>query len=109
MKEFKLISTQPQTGCLNIPVFSTMTNADVVEKMLEKAEEQDYLITKRVFNYIQKLSETPDKIFFEMPENCPDCFVLAFGYKYHYKELFYFAAVILLALFFDSIYELIFG
>ena len=109
MKEFKLISTQPQTGCLNVPVFKTMTNADVVKAMIKRAKKQDYLITKQVFNYMQKLSENPKKIFFEMPENCPDCFVLAFGYKYYYKEAGAIAAVILLALFFDSIYELIFG
>ena len=62
MKEFKLISTQPQTGCLNVPVFKTMTNADVVKAMIKRAKKQDYLITKQVFNYMQKLSENPKKI-----------------------------------------------
>ena len=78
----KLISTQPTAGALNIPVFNTMTNEQAA-----KAIKHEIRRNKTVLNTEQQtsldralnvLSNAPQAIYFEYPENVEDCFVLSY-------------------------------
>lgn len=78
----KLIATQPQPGAINIPVFGTMTNEQTANAILMGVERTKQVLSTEQRTDIDRactsLKNVHDGIYFEYPETCEDCFVLAY-------------------------------
>jgi hypothetical protein len=78
----KLISTQPQPGALNVPIFWTMTNKMVSDAISEEIRLQKVVLSesqrRNVDNALTSLKSTPQEIYFDYPDNCEDCFCLSY-------------------------------
>lgn len=78
----KLISTQPTPGALNVPIFWTMTNAMTAQAISEEIRLQKVALSESqkagVDRVCTGLKQRPEQIYFELPDNCEDCFCLSF-------------------------------
>jgi len=84
-----------------------MTNGDVANAILKAVtrNELQYSIKewRQIESYCKTLLNEPDAQFIDPCENCPDCFVLAFGFKNYNKDAAIFFDVFAFALFGESL------
>jgi hypothetical protein len=107
MKKFELLSTEPIHGAINIPVLNKMSNGEVAEAILSAVAQQEarfnvkqWLSIESFCNTLQNDSESQ---YIDPCDNCPDCFVLAFGFKDYTREAILFSGVILFSLIGESL------
>ena len=78
----KLISTQPTAGALNVPIFGTMTNRDAAKAIKHEIRRSKCNLNTEQQTSLDRalnvLSNAPQAIYFEYPENVEDCFVLSY-------------------------------
>jgi len=110
MKKFELLSIEPIHGAINIPVLNRMNNQEVAEAILKAVtgHELKYTIKEwlKIEEYVKTLLNEPETQFIDPCENCPDCFVLAFGFKEYNKDAAIFFSVFAFALFGESVINL---
>jgi len=111
MKNFELLSIEPQHGAINIPVLNRMTNEDVANAILKAVtrNELQYSIKewRKIESFCKTLQNDAEGLFIDPCENCEDCFVLAFGFKSYNKDAAIFFSVFAFALFGESIVNVI--
>ena len=78
----KLISTQPTAGAINIPVLGTMTNEQAAKAILTGVKRSKTVLNTEQRTELDRvctgLKSAPERIYFEYPVNCEDCFCLAY-------------------------------
>jgi len=107
MKKFELLSIEPIHGAINIPVLQKMNNGEIAKAILKAVTRNELQYTikewRQIESFCKTLQNDAEGLFIDPCENCPDCFVLAFGFKEYNKDAAIFFSVFAFALFGESI------